>query len=943
MEDNNNDEIYEDENMERLKKTSKDAAKKATKQVGKAARKAIKEAFKKLLKLIPPYVWAIIIGVILAIILLASFWYTITKGTFDSISDISKSHTSDSSGNIKKITTIDEGNRKLVIDSKTFIDDVDQWFEDNKIEPSTLGFYDDEDYMTLVKFLEAETVSSFPDLRERSKIGTPVKEGELQGIVQFKRKYSDGSEQLLEYKEYKEFRRDLAKLGVKLDEEETQDQIYFTKGEVEKAYNELKTYFTLDEDYNLIIVSLETDETKVTYSGYAKEEGNSDQNTYDFTINVTRINYQDVIQKYTMPFEFPLALLVITRNPEFCVEVAKLAMTSQEGEEVTKVSFEPKIVVDIQDNLTSTYTKEDYGYTANFKLQDYVKYYISIKNKKGDLVHQENGIRLDEYPIEVEKVVSAGSYRITENWIDTITPQLCVSEAITWIADYTSVYNKIDDVIGPDITNISEGDDGGYSEVPDYHKYLANQTFNYSLPSSTTSTSTMVSTLESEEKKILEMKTGKNTEITTTTNTTKYNKSSSKVEAKWERFLSLLKIEKKEEKFNLKDLTKNDKLIKYKIENSAKGVSPENNLLNARETLYILLASNTKTVTFEEIMRNLIGIYTGKIKADESDFDFNIYEPDEFITVTSGIYGGTIQEKVWFALKNLGYSDEVVAGAMGNIDYESSGFSPSAVEGGSGTGIGLIQWSFGRRTQLELYASSKGLSWQDEDTQVEFLIAEISGQGPASAYATRRTSGYIKNEGKAYTATHSDWANATTVDEATLAFMRFFESPKSVSSYGERCKRAQDYYNSFKGKTAPTNSGGTTGSLGQHSNSIVSWAEQQIGKSSFYNRHNGSTETSNGRCAAFAKSAYYEAGLGYLNGNAIDIPHPNPIQYNASGKVDCSNIPIGAFIVSSGTSSYGHVAIYAGNGYVIEAGGKTIVKQQIDSSYGRGKFLGWGC
>lgn len=646
MEDNNNsDEIYEDENMERLKKASKDAAKKATKQVGKAARKAIKEAFKKLLKLIPPYVWAIIIGVILGIILLASFWYTITKGTFDSISDISKSHTSDNSGNIKKITTIDEGNRKLVIDSKTFIDDIDQWFEDNKIEPSTLGFYDDEDYMTLVKFLEAETVSSFPDLRERSKIGTPVKEGELQGIVQFKRKYSDGSEQLLEYKEYKEFRRDLAKLGVKLDEEETQDQIYFTKGEVEKAYNELKTYFTLDEDFNLIIVSLETYETKVTYSGYAKEEGNSDQNTYDFTIKVTRVNYQSVIQKYTMPFEFPLSLLLITRNPEFCVEVAKLAMTSQEGEKVTKVSFEPKIVVDIQDNLTSTYIKEDYGYTANFKLQDYVKYYTSIRNKKGVLVHQESGITLDEYPIEVEKVVSASSYRITENWIDTITPQLCVSEAITWIADYTSVYNKIDDVIGPDVTNSPEGDDGGYSEVPDYHKYLANQTFNYSLPSSTTATSTMVSTLESEEKKILEKKTGKNTEITKTTNTTKYNKSSSKVEPKWERFLSLLKIEEKEEKFNLKDLTKNDKLIKYEIENSGKSASPENNLLTGIDTLYELLASNTKTVTFEEIMRNLIGIYTGEIKADESEFDFSIYEPGEFISVGEGgnILYGSIQ------------------------------------------------------------------------------------------------------------------------------------------------------------------------------------------------------------------------------------------------------------------------------------------------------------
>ena len=124
---------------------------------------------------------------------------------------------------------------------------------------------------------------------------------------------------------------------------------------------------------------------------------------------------------------------------------------------------------------------------------------------------------------------------------------------------------------------------------------------------------------------------------------------------------------------------------------------------------------------------------------------------------------------------------------------------------------------------------------------------------------------------------------------------------------------------------------------------MVQWAELQIGKSSFYNKAKGSNYASKKYCAAFVKSAYNEAGLGYINGNAIDIPHPNSITYTSTGKVDYSNIPVGACIVSKGSSSYGHVALYVGNGYVIEAGGRTIVKQKIDESYGKKYgFLGWG-
>lgn len=81
------------------------------------------------------------------------------------------------------------------------------------------------------------------------------------------------------------------------------------------------------------------------------------------------------------------------------------------------------------------------------------------------------------------------------------------------------------------------------------------------------------------------------------------------------------------------------------------------------------------------------------------------------------------------------------------------------------------------------------------------------------------------------------------------------------------------------------------------------------------------------------------------------MPHPNEIKYKDDGRVDWSDIPVGAIIVSKGVPvdgvDYGHVCLYVGNGYVIEAGGSTITKSPIDDSYGGSghncaPFLGWG-
>lgn len=803
--DDENNELYEDETGRKIKKAGKDALNTA-KNKGK---RELKELVKKIFKSIG-LKWLIIVGIIIAVIIsIASFWWAIKKQAFDEMSKMAKESTSDSSGQVKKITQIDEDKREIKVDSDTYIENVKDYLKRAGINPTELGFYDD-DYSTLVTFLQAEAVSSFPDLRERNKIGTPVKKGELQGTIQFNRKYKDGSEQLLEFMKYTDYRKELAKFGVKLDEEETQEQEYFDKASVESAYNSLKTYFTLDEDYNLIIATLSSNEQKVTYSSYAKEEGMQDDYSYDFTIDVSRIDYQSVVQKYTMPFEYPLAFLMISANPHFCEEIAKLAMLKEEGEEENGAAFTPKIVVDVQDNAMDTYTKEDYGYTANFKLEKYVKYKVTVKNDKGQVVTEQGGYQLDGNPITIEKTVSAASYKVTEDWNNTTTEQLCISEADTWIQHYTSVYEKVDEPTENETTS-TEGDDGDYREVADSHGYLKNAQFTYSLPSSASKNTSYSE--DSSETKIKEKDADKKTTITTQITTTKYEKSSSKVIPKWERFLSLLKVESEKRVFNLNDLSKNDEYIYYTIEDGQKRkASPDSNLLSAEVALYELIASNDKTVSLEEITRDLFDIYTGRKKVSEIDYDFSIYEPSEFTTTSGYYYGGSFEEKVWFALRDAGYDEYATAGAMGNFMQES-GFKSNNVQNeyesrvgsdevytqkvnsgaysrqqfmSDSVGYGLAQWTFPtRKANLYDFAKSKGVGIDDEDMQIEFILKEMNQHG------------YSKNQ--------------TNISTATVEFHNKVEN-SADTVLTQREIYAQEIYNKYHGKTAPEGGALTQGS-----------------------------------------------------------------------------------------------------------------------------------
>jgi hypothetical protein len=107
--------------------------------------------------------------------------------------------------------------------------------------------------------------------------------------------------------------------------------------------------------------------------------------------------------------------------------------------------------------------------------------------------------------------------------------------------------------------------------------------------------------------------------------------------------------------------------------------------------------------------------------------------PTGNITVT----GSTASEKVWSALTSVGFTEEQAAGIMGNMMHEGNNFNPvqhevalmnkhwnnGAFDLGANAdvsyGLGLIQWSWGRRVGMYNYVKSQDSSLIDYFNQPE--------------------------------------------------------------------------------------------------------------------------------------------------------------------------------------------------------------------------------
>ena len=162
-----------------------------------------------------------------------------------------------------------------------------------------------------------------------------------------------------------------------------------------------------------------------------------------------------------------------------------------------------------------------------------------------------------------------------------------------------------------------------------------------------------------------------------------------------------------------------------------------------------------------------------------------------------GSYGvDTVQYQVWIRLIAGGLTEIQAAAIMGNIEQESR-FDPNRIQAKTGAGFGLCQWSYGRRKQIEAYASSVGKPAGDIDLQVKFLLAELNPNGGCNGYAKYQLM-TTKYEGKSWDKNLFLVTNDLTI--ATKAFCYCWERCHEKDAMMDvRLNAAKKYYTEFTG------------------------------------------------------------------------------------------------------------------------------------------------
>jgi cell wall-associated NlpC family hydrolase len=265
-----------------------------------------------------------------------------------------------------------------------------------------------------------------------------------------------------------------------------------------------------------------------------------------------------------------------------------------------------------------------------------------------------------------------------------------------------------------------------------------------------------------------------------------------------------------------------------------------------------------------------------------------------------------------------------VAAILGNIALESWGADFGAVERESGEGIGICQWSFGRKTQLMAYAQNCGKPWSDQAVQLDFLWAEIADEGPAAAFAT-----------KAFNL--AQLMALSDLEEATMYFGRMFEAPREETAHWDQ--RVEQAYRVYivllQGLGARAD--GSTRAI----------PSDRVGKIVFFATRGNLYGWTSGYCAGWVWSVYSQAGIVLpAAGCATEL------KWATERSMSLSAIQPGALIFSGnnyisqvrcGNHDAGHVGIYIGGGQVADNSGRsTPTVSSLDAWVRYYGFGGWG-
>lgn len=805
----------------------------------------------------------------------------------------------------------------------------------------------------LEKLLNAEIITQYPKMGDGATDANGKKK--LDGIIQFERHQQNGSSKMLKFIKAETFNS------------------YVSNGD-DKALD----YFTLDEEQNAVIAyknttteTLESNDSKMVLSDYAPDLSESDKGSdgnYKKTtvsIGTEKINYKNATQKYVMPFKYLWSLLVIGRDRAFVSELADLVENS-------------KITISIYDNVTTTTDTDVFTYKKQNRTDTYVEVTPSttygVKNvpTKGywwpdDKATSSVGIKKDP-DVETEDT----DYKITHTVVNKINRvEFALTKADVWIVDYSQEYTYQEAQVTSNESNTKDMDpketeyvlqeegsgnskDNALLLNCDHAKEMIKITTDYIEKHKPTSS--RAQTMGTDSNSRVPSASGNNKKPSSDggSSTSGGTSSTTETEQPLQVTATYVKVDRYQRKIERKESTTNtvseqkyvsktpvsnpkddkdaDKDNFVKILRKGKHRNAKDYLTDdATSWLWKIMRGNGLGDNFIDLTKYLFYKVTGK-NYGVKEYDFSEFNPGSFSNTTGGIYGNSIQEKVWFMIKDLGYSDIAAAGAMGNIHYESGSFDPTMVEGGyneENGGIGICQWTnskrgkTGRNTNLRLYAQSKGKTWQDEDIQVEFLRGELTQGGGADGYASYAFMSRVKIYGSQLAKVGS-WEAAASIEDATKAFCYTFEGPSkgaAEKSMHQRIAYAQQYYNSYSGKEKPLDiTTNLTGDSKTKMEALLAEA-QRIAND---NRYTYSQSNRFGEFQYDCSSLVYRLYSQYFG---ISVPMSTSaygIQYRVGAATSTSLQP-GDVLWRSG-----HVTIYIGNGvYVAAHTDKVATEKQI--------------
>ncbi len=363
-------------------------------------------------------------------------------------------------------------------------------------------------------------------------------------------------------------------------------------------------YSVVVATWNKTQVIVETNDSQVEAS-----------NNTTLSMTTQKINYQDFVSGYTMPFDYLWDLLVHSEDQDFVLDLADLVYASQ-------------IEITIHDNLNVHTKKEKYNYTRKEKVQTI--------NVEGSVHYQEitesgevtgsvqtknfsktNGFVAKEYP------TPCSTTRTTIRTTNTL--DISLTKADVWIVKYVKEYEYKGTQIGEEQSGgqntLENVDYGNPEQIQEDRNGDGAATLeserNTLISQGNTIVSSWVNTTCNVWHGVFEI----TEEITNQTDTTKYISSPSDMQEKTDKNAA-------EPNFVTILLKGTNRKAKHHI-------------LGASEWLFDLLEGNDKTAdTMVDITKYLLFKASGNSKYWDPDkpFDFSIYDPESFTNI-DGNYG----------------------------------------------------------------------------------------------------------------------------------------------------------------------------------------------------------------------------------------------------------------------------------------------------------------